>query len=414
MEKAYTVTKVDGGITITSEVLDEINRSHDFEWDMFPLDKKRFLLFPEGIHKDMGNSIDGLGRCSSNAFGSLLKGLCQQGFTGTIFVDNGRGVKRVFLKHGEICFAASNLIDDRLGEIIYRHERITIEEMAQSSVKVNRSTKFGAVLLKNKIFSTVDLWEALKLQVKEIIRSIFLVPKVYYHLQEGNYGAATAIAFDEGSIALIEDLVIYGEMFRYFLESVQADSTVILKKESPCWMEPREGTFYNDISLLVKNHGVLSEIVTHSKLKDINTYMVIFNLVCRDLVDVGVGLSDVKLANLGSRKSSMLFERYQTTNTLLKETISCFQKEGIHFPYSDMHSLLGRMVFPGGKLFQLKDTGELSEHGFSILVRLCEAHPRAYEEALVSFNSLTRFIFQISGDLLSRDASKTIKDKFNG
>ena len=412
MEKSHEINKIAGGVTITSDVLDTMNRAHDFEWDMLQIDKKRFLIFPGGVHKDMGDGVDGLGRCSSNAFGSLLTGLCQQGFTGIIIVDNGRGIKKIYLKQGEICFAASNLIDDRLGEIIYRQGLITIEEMAQSSVKVNRTTKFGAVLLKNKIFSTIDLWEALKLQVKEIIRSVFLVNKVYYHIQEGKSGAPTAIAFEDGSIALIEELTVYGEMFRLFLEGVAADCVVTINNESTLWVEPEEGTFCFDMCQLVAKHGKLSEIIAHSKLKDINTYMVLFDLMCRDQVDVVHESSTIDVGTPGSQKSGVLYDRYNTVNALLKETINQFQKEEIHFPYDDVNNLIRHFIFPGGKLFQLTGDGEITARSFLLLVKLCESNHKVYDKALVSFNCLTRFLLQLGGDLLSRDGSKAIKEKF--
>ena len=412
MDKLHKVSKIDGGLAISSEVLDEMNRSHDFAWDMLQIDKKRFLLFPEGVHKDMGDHIDGLGRCSSNSFSSLLTGLCNQGFTGTIVVDNGRGVKKIHLKQGEICFAASNLIDDRLGEIIYRRGLITIEEMAQSSVKVNRTTKFGAVLLKNGIFSTIDLWEALKLQVKEIIRSVFLVNKVYYHIQEGKFSAPTAIAFENGSTSLVEELTVYGDMFRLFLESLTENPEVRLKKESAYWVEPEEGTFYFDISQLISKYSKLSDIVTFSKLKDINTYMVLFDLFCREQIEVSLAYGQVEVSDPMSQKMAVLHGRYKFVNSLLKEVVACFQKEEVAFPYQDVKKLVRDFIFRGGKLFDLTDQGEIALDSFILLGKLCETNHNIYDEALVSFNCLTRFILQLSGDLLSRESSKGIRDMY--
>src|SRR5690606_26109535 len=99
--------------------------------------------------------------------------------------------------NGDIVFAASNVIDDRLGEVIYRQAKITLDELTTSAALVSKKQKFGQVLLNNRVFTNRHLWDALKCQVAEIIRSVFMVSDVYVELKEGKGLAPTEVIFED-------------------------------------------------------------------------------------------------------------------------------------------------------------------------------------------------------------------------
>src|SRR5690606_3773150 len=120
------------------------------------------------------------------------------------------------------CFARSNIIDDRLGEVIYRWDAISLDQLAESAVKVTRVRKFGQVLLTSGIFSTVDLWNALKMQVRDIVRSIFLVPRVYVEIEGASRPAPSEVVFPEGTSTLIHESYSFGCMLREFIERLRS------------------------------------------------------------------------------------------------------------------------------------------------------------------------------------------------
>ena len=81
--------------------------------------------------------------------------------------------KTIYIHQGQIVFATSSLIDDRLGEVIYRRGLITLDQMTEASVKVTRKLKFGRVMIESNIFNCIDLWDGLKLQVLCIVQVYF-------------------------------------------------------------------------------------------------------------------------------------------------------------------------------------------------------------------------------------------------
>ncbi|MFM9785948.1 hypothetical protein, partial [Streptomyces scabiei] len=69
-------------------------------------------------------------------FKDFFLGLSASGFSGLLSVDTGYGIKRIFLEHGAVVFAGSNIIDDRLGEVMFREAKITLDALTDSATQV--------------------------------------------------------------------------------------------------------------------------------------------------------------------------------------------------------------------------------------------------------------------------------------
>ena len=124
---------------------------------------------PNKIAKD----ID-VGRNSLQVFGHLLQGLISDRWSGTITANTAECKKRIYLDQGRFCFATSTLMDDRLGEVLYRRDLLTIDQLAELAMKVTPTLKFGQVLRKHGIMSSSQLWHALQTQVISTIKSLFM------------------------------------------------------------------------------------------------------------------------------------------------------------------------------------------------------------------------------------------------
>ncbi|MBM3383194.1 MAG: hypothetical protein FJY29_12265 [Betaproteobacteria bacterium] len=97
-------------------------------------------------------------------------------FTGSVKFSCSEGQKNVFLQGGEITHCNSNLLDDRLGDVIYREGRISLDLFVELAGKVNERFRFGDLLVQTGLLNMTDLWEALVLQSKEILTSLSLYP----------------------------------------------------------------------------------------------------------------------------------------------------------------------------------------------------------------------------------------------
>jgi hypothetical protein len=93
-------------------------------------------------------------------------------FTGEIQFSCEDCSKSVFMQAGEITHCKSTLLDDRLGDVIYRSGQITLDVFVELAGKVNSSVRFGDLLIQMGVFNLVELWDALNLQSKEILQSL--------------------------------------------------------------------------------------------------------------------------------------------------------------------------------------------------------------------------------------------------
>jgi curved DNA-binding protein CbpA len=117
----------------------------------------------------------------------LLMGLQRGTRTGTLEVVSGPVVKKIYIKNGDMIFAASNLIDDRLGERLVKRGRIGVEQFNLATERLlETGEKLGKVLVDMSCMSPHELYQAVRDQVEEIILSIFEIEEGDFEFQEGS------------------------------------------------------------------------------------------------------------------------------------------------------------------------------------------------------------------------------------
>jgi tetratricopeptide (TPR) repeat protein len=127
----------------------------------------------------------------------LLVQLNRNRMTGTLALTTASCEKKIYLSDGDVIFASSTYEDDRLGEMLLKAGKITVDQY-DKSVEILKSTKNkrqGAILVELGYLTPKDLFWGVKYQVKEIIHSMFIV-------EEGNY------AFSEGELPTHEVITL--------------------------------------------------------------------------------------------------------------------------------------------------------------------------------------------------------------
>ncbi|HXX80905.1 MAG TPA: DUF4388 domain-containing protein [Thermodesulfovibrionales bacterium] len=101
--------------------------------------------------------------------------------TGTLSLTTTHFTKKIYVREGNVIFASSTFEDDRLGEMLIKAGKITMEQY-DKSVELLKSTgkRQGAILVELGYITPKDLFWGVKYQVKEIIYSLF-------QLDEGEY-----------------------------------------------------------------------------------------------------------------------------------------------------------------------------------------------------------------------------------
>lgn len=376
-------------------------------WSVLKIADGRLLL----LAGDSGaNAIPttGIASCSSEMLYDLLFGLNHRHWSGMVSVDIGFAKKRLYFSAGECVFAASDLMDDRLGEVIYREARISMEQLANFAVQVDRKTKFGQVLLRSGQFSNTDLWNALKQQVRDIFSSVFLVDRCYLEVHSSQ--APVEIAFEEGTESLLETAFSYGSQFRAFMGRIEPERTRVIPALSSAVVPPESGTFVSDILELCKDGPLVNEVIARSKLTPVNTMVAMQKLAAKGFLQF-TGLAHATAAKIESTVVSLksTIDTYQMLHQIV---VVNFDTAKLTLPLRDLTDFALNLNAGRDAAIYLDGTGALLSDSVNDILQQCAANRHRIPYFRNRLGALTRFLLQISGDMLPQDLAKNVRKEF--
>ncbi len=380
-------------------------------WQVRAIGRQRLLVESEAVALSMRGDPAGAGRLSHSVFVSMLHGLVTQKFDGLMSVDLGDSVKRLYFRSGELVFAASNLIDDRLGEVIYRAGQITLDQLTEAAVQVNRTTKFGRVLLESRVFSSSQLWDALKLQVISIFQSTFLYDFVYVQLEPGQHLSPTAVAIDEPTTTLIDDSLGYAELYRQFRVRLDKGCTMtgvdfVLER-----IGARPGTFIGDTLELVNSNPHIDAFLEHSKLTEANSLCALFDMLNHHVIRIEGYDTSTRGLDSGTQIKGIkgLIDAY---HLIIDGAKKAFAAEGLDFPVLDIELFLDQQYsFRRSPVFVLQD-GTIAPEAIVSIYTKARTSARQAEVMANQMQGLILFLLQVIGDLLPSGKGWELKRSF--
>jgi tetratricopeptide (TPR) repeat protein len=127
------------------------------------------------------------GNTSEISLPKILAFLNRHRKTGTLLLRTPAFTKKVYLLKGDAIFASSTYEDDRLGEMLVKAGKITMEQYDESVRLLKKKTgkRQGAILVELGYITPKDLFWGVKYQVREIICSMFLIEGADYEFIEG-------------------------------------------------------------------------------------------------------------------------------------------------------------------------------------------------------------------------------------
>jgi hypothetical protein len=108
--------------------------------------------------------------------GDVLGAIHATGKSGLLEFRHRAHLKTVYLQRGEVVFATSNQRVDRLGECLLRAGVITLEQLREAERCFEPPDRFGKVLVERGFLTPRELWNGVKYQVEEVVRSLFSCP----------------------------------------------------------------------------------------------------------------------------------------------------------------------------------------------------------------------------------------------
>jgi hypothetical protein len=125
--------------------------------------------------------------------------------SGFLYFEHGDCVKTVYLHAGEVVFATSNQRVDRLGEVLLRSGMITVEQHLQADHDFRPPAPFGRFLVELGFLTPRQLWDGVKHQVEEMVRSLFAFGAGHVLFWEGEVRPDNVVRLSLPTERLIEE-----------------------------------------------------------------------------------------------------------------------------------------------------------------------------------------------------------------
>ena len=151
--------------------LDKTEKNTD--WKAFSLTTGRILLSSTKNNSQI-EDCSSFSFLEKSCFFNFLYGLNKNKWTGRVCIEPSLNISRnLYFLSGQLVFAESSLMDDSLGEVLYRNQLLSLEDLTKSATKVKKGVRFGEVLMDDRIMNYEELWDALQLQVTHILNGRF-------------------------------------------------------------------------------------------------------------------------------------------------------------------------------------------------------------------------------------------------
>lgn len=359
---------------------------------------------PNNVEKD----ID-VGRNSLQVFGHLLQGLIHDRWSGTITANTPAGKKRIYLDQGRFCFATSTLIDDRLGEVLYRRDLLTIDQLTELAMKVTPTAKFGQVMRKHGIMSSSQLWHALQVQVISIVKSLFMNERISYLIQRGTPPAGSLIIIDD-CYELVENFKVFNSIFLKFCASIDDQAFLMISKKKSAVL--RRGSFYGDMLALIENNAKVQEVVKSSRLSAPYTMAALLELLTANICSLNTDFVNKDLlvgVELAATKTAV-----DSYRVVLEQVTAALTRHGCEGELDEVRKFSLTLVHPELRMLVLDYDGEIASNALARMADHCALDPSQAHFYACKIWTLTRFLVQTAADLLPAAEVRQIMKTYHG
>lgn len=157
------------------------------------------LRDPSGERLFLEGRLEGLG------VPDLIHAICLPRSTGILTLSRVEVSKTIYIKNGQLVFAASNVAEDRLGETLLRDGVIGYAQLETAISYMGGGKRLGSILVELGYLAPEKLVRGLLHQVKEIILSLFPWEGGAYRFVEEPLPTAEVITLNIATSKLILD-----------------------------------------------------------------------------------------------------------------------------------------------------------------------------------------------------------------
>lgn len=209
---------------------------------------------------------------------SLVHSIAQEGELVFSFSD---ATKRLYLRGGNIVFASSTLVDDRLGEMLLARGRLDRKTFEEASALTVAGKKFGRILVERGILTAHDLYDAVRDQIEGIVHSLFAYTDGTFVFNAQPLSISNPIRLPNVMTHYILEGVRVNDELRMSLESVSDRLVVFRKTATPLDASNAEGHagMLRDVLALVDGVAPVWQVLARSSWSEVNTLLALARLL---------------------------------------------------------------------------------------------------------------------------------------
>lgn len=222
------------------------------------------------------------GILEESALPELLRSVCRSKESGVLTCYVSEHKKSIYIQEGQIIFASSTDFDDRLGESLLRHGKITVRHFLDATKSVRPERRLGSILCETNAITPEELVDGVRKQLRDIIMGLFQVIRGRYELILKDINTQEMILLNESSDNIIYQGVKSIQSWSRISKGIGSFSNIL--KSSP----DSEGILYDLtlpaeeshlVSLCSKGQFNVEEISGMSYLNNFETCRVLWALL---------------------------------------------------------------------------------------------------------------------------------------
>lgn len=161
---------------------------------------------------------------SAGALCDIISFIAHAGWRGELTVREDTTSRSIFVDQGQIVSARSDVVRERLGEVLYRHGVLSREQVTRAGdASTDASIRFGEAAVKLGFLSREKLFELMARQTEEIFFGMLLVTGGMFYFLDGFDDAELSSRHRLSPTALVRDGIRRMHEMRYFRARVPSE-----------------------------------------------------------------------------------------------------------------------------------------------------------------------------------------------
>ncbi len=209
---------------------------------------------------------------------------------GVLEIRSGSVSKRIYIKNGVIVFATSNKEEDRLGEVLLKAGKITVDQYYQSVYIMKKTGKRqGRVLAELGYLKPEDLTWAVRYQVEEIILSLFQWEDGEFVFIEGPLPSDEVITLKLSAATLIYRGIKRIKNLTHIKNAIPSVDTILYYSTEPMnlFQDVNLDKTDKDILSLIDGRRNIQKILSISPLNNFQTMKTLYALLSTRIIEIG-------------------------------------------------------------------------------------------------------------------------------